>query len=136
MGTTTTSEEFGDGNGHGHGFDDFNQGIKSIFNWNHGQNYDDGRIELFGNNNQRFPMFVQTNDPLKKLRDKWQAWKWNPYNWNKDENGMGNRDDTFIGNRNYQKNKSEEIEWQSYKDYRSMNKKPTSLLDDIVNDDK
>ena len=124
--TTTTTEEFDGHNGHAHGYND---GIRSIFNWNGHSNEDadNGRMELFGKE-QKFPMFETTHDPFKKLRDKWQAWKWNPYNWNKDgqtnAGGYGRNDGQ----------KKEEIQWKSYKDYRSENKK-SSLLDDIVKDD-
>merc|ERR1712228_777188 len=96
--STTTTEEF--------------EGNKSLFDWNHDSNADadNGQIELFGKD-QRFQMFETTHDPFKKLRDKWQAWKWNPYNWNND--GVRNES-------RYSRNgdRKEGIQWKSYKDYR------------------
>lgn len=153
---TTTTEEF-DNDNNEYGGDRTRRPMIDIvpFNWGRFGNYnnhnDNNNDNINDDNINEFGLW-QPNDPLKRFRNKWQNWKWNPMNWYNDDDKQKDdknkprsvqwfdrktirNDPNIHRNRDNEQEREKGFKWRSYRDYQSNNnknnKKP-SLLDDIV----
>eukprot|EP00484_Ammonia_sp_Unknown_P017111 CAMPEP_0197026736 /NCGR_PEP_ID=MMETSP1384-20130603/6765_1 /TAXON_ID=29189 /ORGANISM="Ammonia sp." /LENGTH=376 /DNA_ID=CAMNT_0042455457 /DNA_START=69 /DNA_END=1199 /DNA_ORIENTATION=- len=64
-----------------------------IFNWNDDEKQGNERALIWPYSGRDSPpLFEQTHDPFARFREKWQNWRWNPFNWYEGRQRESNRD--------------------------------------------